>query len=51
MARCSCTGSQCNCLILVGAGLSITGSGQASDPYVISLAGATVTDAESEVAS
>jgi hypothetical protein len=37
VARCSCTGSQCNCLIVAGPGIRVTGSGHPADPYVISL--------------
>jgi hypothetical protein len=39
MARCSCNGSQCNCLILAGEGTELSGSGHPSDPYVITNTG------------
>lgn len=37
MARCSCAGSSCNCSVQTGSGLTITGKGNASDPFVVSL--------------
>lgn len=39
MARCSCNGSQCNCLVISGEGTIVTGSGHPSDPYVITNTG------------
>lgn len=39
MARCSCVGGQCNCLVVAGEGQVVTGSGHALDPYVITNAG------------
>lgn len=36
--RCSCAGSSCSCQITAGNGLDVTGTGNASAPYVISLA-------------
>jgi hypothetical protein len=36
--RCSCAGSSCSCQITAGNGLSVTGTGNASSPYVVSLA-------------
>lgn len=38
MARCSCAGSSCSCLISAGGGTTVTGSGTATDPYIISAA-------------
>jgi hypothetical protein len=35
MPRCDCAGSTCQCLILAGAGIDITGSGNTNNPYVI----------------
>jgi hypothetical protein len=39
VARCSCVGGQCNCLVVAGEGQVITGSGHPSDPYVITNTG------------
>lgn len=39
MARCSCAGSQCNCVVVAGEGQVISGSGHPSDPYVITNTG------------
>ena len=36
MARCGCGGGQCNCAIEPGTNVSISGSGSAANPYVIS---------------
>lgn len=38
MPRCSCAGNSCSCLIQVGDGLVLTGTGNNSAPYTISLA-------------
>ena len=35
MARCSCSGSTCNCLIVAGEGVNVTGSGTPTNPYVV----------------
>ena len=35
MPRCDCAGSTCQCLILAGEGVQITGSGNTNNPYVI----------------
>jgi len=35
--RCSCAGSSCSCQITAGNGMSVTGTGNASAPYIISL--------------
>ncbi len=32
---CGCAGSSCGCLMVPGAGVTITGTGNASDPFVI----------------
>jgi hypothetical protein len=39
VARCSCNGSQCNCLVIAGEGTEISGSGHPSDPYVVTNTG------------
>jgi hypothetical protein len=36
VARCSCSGT-CSCLILAGAGVTVDGSGQANDPYILTV--------------
>lgn len=38
MPRCSCAGNSCSCLIQVGDGLTLTGTGNNAAPYTISLA-------------
>lgn len=38
MARCSCAGGSCSCLIIQGNGIRVSGTGNASAPYEISLA-------------
>lgn len=35
--RCSCAGSSCGCLVIGGPGAQVTGSGNAADPYVLSV--------------
>jgi hypothetical protein len=35
MPRCDCSGSSCQCLILAGQGIEISGSGNTNNPYVI----------------
>lgn len=35
MPRCDCAGSTCQCLILAGAGIEVTGSGNTNNPYVV----------------
>jgi hypothetical protein len=37
MARCSCAGSSCNCTFQAGSGLAVTGTGNASDPFLVTL--------------
>lgn len=39
MARCNCAGNSCNCMILAGTGVVITGNGTAASPYQISVGG------------
>lgn len=39
MARCSCVGGQCNCLVVAGEGQIVTGSGHPSDPYIVTNTG------------
>jgi len=36
--RCSCAGSSCSCQIVAGNGLDISGTGNLSSPYTISIA-------------
>lgn len=44
--NCNCAGSACSCLITAGQGVSVTGTGNSSDPYVVGLAeGQGATDA------
>lgn len=38
--NCGCGGQTCDCLIVSGVGAAVTGSGNADDPYVISISGA-----------
>lgn len=40
MARCGCSGTSCSCLITGEGGISVTGSGSAANPYVITGGGA-----------
>lgn len=42
MARCSCAGGICACVIIAGAGADITGTGTPQTPYVVSLTGGVV---------
>lgn len=35
MARCNCSGSSCGCLIVAGDGATVTGTGTANDPFVV----------------
>lgn len=37
MPKCSCAGSACNCNITVGDGLTVSGTGNANSPFIISL--------------
>lgn len=36
---CGCAGNACGCLIVAGPGLTISGTGNASDPYVVGSTG------------
>jgi hypothetical protein len=47
MPKCSCAGNSCSCQIQVGDGLLLTGTGNAGAPYVLSLAQAVTTLAQS----
>lgn len=38
MPKCQCAGNACNCNITAGDGLTVTGTGNASSPFVLSLA-------------
>lgn len=38
MPRCSCAGNSCSCIIQAGSGLVISGTGNNSAPYTVSLA-------------
>lgn len=37
MARCNCSGNTCNCLVVAGAGIEVSGSGTPANPYLVSL--------------
>ncbi len=37
MPKCQCAGNACNCNIVAGDGLTVTGTGNASAPFVVSL--------------
>lgn len=39
MPRCSCAGNSCSCSIQSGSGILVTGTGNASSPFIISLSG------------
>jgi hypothetical protein len=34
---CGCAGNSCGCLVQPGPGVNVTGTGNASDPYIVSL--------------
>jgi hypothetical protein len=34
---CGCAGNSCGCLIVAGAGVTVSGTGNASEPYVVSV--------------
>lgn len=36
LPRCDCSGSTCQCLVIAGPGTTVTGSGTATNPYVVS---------------
>lgn len=36
MARCGCSSSECNCQVVAGDGVTVTGNGNAGTPYVVS---------------
>lgn len=36
MARCGCASSQCNCQVVAGDGITVTGNGNTGTPYVVS---------------
>lgn len=36
MPRCNCEGGKCSCLVLPGVGVTIEGSGSATNPYIVS---------------
>jgi hypothetical protein len=38
MARCSCAGASCSCTMQAGPGLTVLGTGNTADPYVLGLA-------------
>lgn len=37
MGRCGCGGSNCSCLITNGQGITVTGTGNETDPYVVAI--------------
>jgi hypothetical protein len=37
VARCGCAGGTCQCLVQEGAGISVSGSGSAGNPYVVAV--------------
>lgn len=42
MPACGCAGSTCSCLVMPGAGIRISGTGTAANPYVIEAAASTI---------
>jgi hypothetical protein len=42
VARCGCSGSTCSCLIVDGAGTSVSGTGTEGNPYVIDVSGSNI---------
>jgi hypothetical protein len=43
MARCDCAGGRCSCGVTAGDGIEVTGSGEATNPYVITAVGQPIT--------
>ena len=43
MARCDCAGGRCSCAVIAGPGVTVSGSGEASNPYQISAVGQDIT--------
>lgn len=37
MPKCSCSGQTCGCAITGGAGVGVTGTGTAADPFILSV--------------
>lgn len=48
-SRCGCGSAQCSCAVIAGTGITVSGVGSASNPYVITASGAalTITDTPS----
>lgn len=43
MPKCGCAGSTCGCKVQGGSGVSITGTGTAQDPYIVTVDGIEIT--------
>lgn len=43
MARCGCSGAACNCVLVAGTDVTISGAGTAASPYIISSSAPTLT--------
>jgi hypothetical protein len=48
MARCGCQSAQCSCVLTAGSGVTVTGGGNADDPYVISANAGALTVADTD---
>jgi hypothetical protein len=44
MARCGCSSGSCSCLVVAGDGITVTGAGSQSNPFVITGTAVTVSD-------
>jgi len=43
MARCDCAGGRCSCGVVAGDGIEVTGSGETTNPYVVTAVGLPLT--------
>lgn len=46
MARCGCGGTSCTCQVTAGPNVTVTGTGSAANPFVISAVGATLSEGD-----